>query len=282
MTDLPGLHELSADWANGSLGKQRLRKVALLHHRGLAGVAAAQARPSGTTGATHVPGGEVVTRWEAGGGEEVEGSDSDLRPVLRRCWRTRAGSANAATPSVVHFSGALRSREFYGGIFGAAIQNHVQDCVATLQNQSCALSKLTPLSPFALPPRVCLCTLSLGSLQEKWPSDVIALGDVVGGLSSEAAAHLGLREGLPVAQGGADAFVGMGERLNILLAAPPSPLPHLALSPCLSESLPPGTVDTTMCPCVGAELQRVCPFSAALTLWGTEYLEVKRVSFLQQ
>ncbi|CAN0535242.1 unnamed protein product, partial [Laminaria digitata] len=46
-------------------------------------------------------------------------------------------------------------------------------------------------------------------LQEKWPRDVIALGDVVGGLSSEAAAHLGLREGLPVAQGGADAFVGM-------------------------------------------------------------------------
>lgn len=40
---------------------------------------------------------------------------------------------------------------------------------------------------------------------------MLALGDVVGGLSREASMHLGLREGLPVAQGGADAFVGMGE-----------------------------------------------------------------------
>jgi ribulose kinase len=32
---------------------------------------------------------------------------------------------------------------------------------------------------------------------------------VVGGLTSSAAAHLGLAEGTPVAQGGADAFIGM-------------------------------------------------------------------------
>ena len=43
---------------------------------------------------------------------------------------------------------------------------------------------------------------------------MVALGDVVGCLCPEAAAHLGLREGLPVAQGGADAFVGMGETLS--------------------------------------------------------------------
>ena len=72
--------------------------------------------------------------------------------------------------------------------------------------------------------RASLTTSSLISLQEKWPKDVIALGDVVGGLSSEAAAHLGLREGLPVAQGGADAFVGMGERPK-RFCAPPSPSP---------------------------------------------------------
>ncbi|CAM9894765.1 unnamed protein product, partial [Discosporangium mesarthrocarpum] len=45
--------------------------------------------------------------------------------------------------------------------------------------------------------------------QEKWPQDVLGLGEVVGGLTQEAAQHLGLIEGLPVAQGGADAFVGM-------------------------------------------------------------------------
>lgn len=40
----------------------------------------------------------------------------------------------------------------------------------------------------------------------------MALGDVVGHLTPKAAAHLGLGEGLPVAQGGADAFIGMGKR----------------------------------------------------------------------
>lgn len=50
------------------------------------------------------------------------------------------------------------------------------------------------------------------TLQAKWPQEVVKLGDVVGGLTAEAATRLGLREGLPVAQGGADAFVGMSER----------------------------------------------------------------------
>eukprot|EP00904_Undaria_pinnatifida_P010502 jgi/Undpi1/6582/HiC_scaffold_20.g09061.m1 len=73
--------------------------------------------------------------------------------------------------------------------------------------------------------------LDLAELQEKWPSDVIALGDVVGGLSSEAAAHLGLREGLPVAQGGADAFVGMGMPVRS------PPFPALWMAPCVETLL---------------------------------------------
>jgi len=39
-------------------------------------------------------------------------------------------------------------------------------------------------------------------LASKWPAKVLALGEVVGGLTAAAAAHLGLRPGTPVAQVG--------------------------------------------------------------------------------
>jgi FGGY-family pentulose kinase len=51
--------------------------------------------------------------------------------------------------------------------------------------------------------------LGLEALLEKWPGDVLPLGDTIGGLTPAAAGHLGLPAGLPVAQGGADAFIGM-------------------------------------------------------------------------
>lgn len=51
--------------------------------------------------------------------------------------------------------------------------------------------------------------LDLTELRDKWPAEVIAPGEVVGGLCSEAAAHLGLAVDTPVAQGGADAMIGM-------------------------------------------------------------------------
>lgn len=58
-------------------------------------------------------------------------------------------------------------------------------------------------------PEGLLRALGLGELLAKWPAEVVALGEAVGGLTAAAAAHLGLPEGTPVAQGGADAFVGM-------------------------------------------------------------------------
>jgi ribulokinase/ribulose-phosphate 3-epimerase len=58
-------------------------------------------------------------------------------------------------------------------------------------------------------PASLLANLGLEALLEKWPQEVLPLGAVVGGLTPAAAAHLGLPAGLPVAQGGADAFIGM-------------------------------------------------------------------------
>src|SRR5215472_16844665 len=51
--------------------------------------------------------------------------------------------------------------------------------------------------------------LGLEALLEKWPRDVLPLGEGIGGLTAAAAEHLGLPKGLPVAQGGADAFIAM-------------------------------------------------------------------------
>lgn len=51
--------------------------------------------------------------------------------------------------------------------------------------------------------------LSMPDLQEKWPQDVLALGEVVGELTADAAAHMGLAAGTPVVQGGADALIGI-------------------------------------------------------------------------
>ena len=57
--------------------------------------------------------------------------------------------------------------------------------------------------------------IGLGDLIEKFPSRILDLGEVAGALSPEVAAELGLPAGIPVAQGGADAFVAM-VGLNVL------------------------------------------------------------------
>jgi len=59
------------------------------------------------------------------------------------------------------------------------------------------------------PPRGMLAALGLDELGGKWPQSVVPPGASVGDLTAEAAAHLGLKPGTTVAQGGADAFIGM-------------------------------------------------------------------------
>ncbi|MEM7491723.1 MAG: FGGY-family carbohydrate kinase, partial [Pseudomonadota bacterium] len=54
-----------------------------------------------------------------------------------------------------------------------------------------------------------LARLDLTELRDRWPSDIAAPGEVIGPLTPEAAAHLGLPETVKVVQGGADAFIGM-------------------------------------------------------------------------
>lgn len=52
-------------------------------------------------------------------------------------------------------------------------------------------------------------TLGIPELADKLPQTCLPMGAIVGSLTPEAAKHLNLPEGLPVAQGGPDAFVGM-------------------------------------------------------------------------
>jgi ribulose kinase len=51
--------------------------------------------------------------------------------------------------------------------------------------------------------------VGLADLLDRWPARCVAPGRPIGQLTAAAAARLGLRAGLPVAQGGADAFVGI-------------------------------------------------------------------------
>jgi ribulokinase len=54
-----------------------------------------------------------------------------------------------------------------------------------------------------------VAALGIPELADKWPKEVLPLGATIGGLTARAAAHLGLPVGLPVAQGGADAYIAM-------------------------------------------------------------------------
>lgn len=54
-----------------------------------------------------------------------------------------------------------------------------------------------------------LRALDLADLQEKWPSEIAAPGEVIGTLTTDAAAHLGLPASVRLVQGGVDALIGV-------------------------------------------------------------------------
>ena len=58
-------------------------------------------------------------------------------------------------------------------------------------------------------PQSLLNALDMGELADKWPAEMLDLGEPVGELTDAAAQHTGLPTGLRVVQGGADAFIGM-------------------------------------------------------------------------
>ena len=58
-------------------------------------------------------------------------------------------------------------------------------------------------------PQGILEALDITELIDKWPSKVVAPGQVVGTLTAAAAQHLGLTQQVKVVQGGADALIGM-------------------------------------------------------------------------
>lgn len=88
-------------------------------------------------------------------------------------------------------------------------------------------------------PDALLARLDLGALREKWPAEILPVGTHAGGLTAAAAAHLGLRKGLPVAVGGADAMVGMiglgVSRPGDLALITGSSHLHLGVSPVLTH-----------------------------------------------
>ncbi|HIE53470.1 MAG TPA: hypothetical protein EYP85_17090 [Armatimonadetes bacterium] len=104
---------------------------------------------------------------------------------------------------------------------------------ASLNNATCKWNYATPEGGW---PADLLKQLNFTDVLEKWPQDVIAMGERVGTLSPKAAEELGLSPRTVVAQGGIDAYAAM---LGLRVVEPGqmalvmgSSTCHLALSAC--------------------------------------------------
>lgn len=71
------------------------------------------------------------------------------------------------------------------------------------------LKESTDADPYPGRPMSLYKKLGMPELADKLPKKCLPMGSVIGGLTPEAAEHLDLPSGLPVTQGGPDAFVGM-------------------------------------------------------------------------
>lgn len=78
----------------------------------------------------------------------------------------------------------------------------------SLSTNHCAV-KWNHARPLGGWPLAMMKASDLDDLIEKWPGRMEPLGARAGSLTPEAAAHLGLQPGTPVAQGGIDAYLGM-------------------------------------------------------------------------
>ena len=77
---------------------------------------------------------------------------------------------------------------------------------ASLNVVTCKWNYATPEGGW---PQGLLKALGMTEILDKWPQDVLALGERAGELSQTAADELGLPAGIPVAEGGIDAYTGM-------------------------------------------------------------------------
>ncbi|KPJ64354.1 hypothetical protein AMK68_01815 [candidate division KD3-62 bacterium DG_56] len=77
---------------------------------------------------------------------------------------------------------------------------------ASLCNTTCKWNYARPAGGW---PEALLREMDMAELLGKWPRDVLAMGEPQGELTQQAAQELGLPAGLPVAEGGIDAYTGM-------------------------------------------------------------------------
>lgn len=199
-----GLHQFPADRAHGGLGQQRVHPVALLHYPRVAGVSARKARPKR-------PEGDKLRASSSG--NYLARFFCAMRVLLViTCELPLVGALREVFVSAgfvhnMHLLGVDSTGPPGRGVCLEYCFCLGEENIVLIYFLSCCSTGRCPLSQCVM--------LSVPNSQPKWPQEVISLGEVVGTLPADAAGRLGLREGIPVAQGGADAFVGMGESTGI-------------------------------------------------------------------